>query len=193
MNDEAFEIETSSLEAQNEEAVADTADVSSDMLLARTESEVSDTDAEKTDTPPLEERGGADSSFDEGAGLRAEIDKLRAELDGIGAKRAEFISEIKEFAAIFGADSVSKIPDEVWESTGRGVPLAAAYALYEKKEAQRAEMAERVNKKNASMSAGAIKNATNPEFFSPSEVRAMSAKEVKKNYNRIIESMKKWN
>ena len=193
MNDEALEIETSSVEASNEKVLEDTADVSSDMPLARTESEVSDTDAEAEAAPVQAENMRAGETDNERLELKAEIDKLRAEIDGIGAKRAAFISEIKEFAEIFGADNVSNIPDEVWESTNRGVPLAAAYALYEKKAAQRAEMTERVNKKNESMSAGAIKNATNPEFFSPTEVRAMSAKEVKKNYNRIIESMKKWN
>lgn len=193
MNDEALEIETSSVEASNEKVLEDTADISSDMPLARTESEVSDTDAEAEAAPVQAENMRAGESDNERLELKAEIDKLRAEIDSIGAKRAAFISEIKEFAEIFGADNVSNIPDEVWESTNRGVPLAAAYALYEKKAAQRAEMTERVNKKNESMSAGAIKNATNPEFFSPTEVRAMSAKEVKKNYNRIIESMKKWN
>lgn len=193
MNDETLEIEASAIEASSDESFENAADISSDLAVADDEASVSDTASEKTDAPAFEAAGGADSPIDTGAELRAEIVKLRAELEGIGSKRSEFISEIKEFASIFGADSVSKISDEVWESTSTGVPLAAAYALYEKREALRAQMAERVNKKNASMSAGAIKNATNPEFFSPSEVKAMSAKEVKRNYNRIIESMKKWN
>jgi hypothetical protein len=193
MNDETLEIEASAFEASGDTCFKEDASVSSHTPVAYDEAEIPDTAYGETDTPSVAQSGGADSPVDAGAELRAEILKLRAELDGIGSKRAEFISEIKEFASIFGADSVSKIPDEVWESTNSGVPLAAAYALYEKKEALRAQMADRVNQKNASMSAGAIKNATNPEFFSPSEVRAMSAKEGKRNYNRIIESMKKWN
>lgn len=30
------------------------------------------------------------------------------------------------------------------------------------------------------------------EFFSPQEVRAMSREDIRKNYSRIIESMKRW-
>lgn len=193
MNDEALEIETFAPQTASEESLEVDTHISADIPLVDNKSEIPDTDPEATDIPAESQDSGALESADEGAGLRAEIDKLRAELDGIASKRTEFISEIKEFASIFGADNVSKIPDEVWESMNRGIPLAAAYALYEKKSAQRAELTERVNQKNASMSAGAIKNATAPGFFSPAEVRAMSAKEVKKNYNLIIESMKKWN
>lgn len=193
MNDETLEIEASALEASGDTCFEGDASVSPHTPVAYDEAEIPDIASDETYAPSVEQSGGADSPIDTGAELRAEIVKLRAELEGIGSKRSKFISEIKEFASIFGADSVSKIPDEVWESTSSGVPLAAAYALYEKREALRAQMAERVNKKNASMSAGAIKNATNPEFFSPAEVKVMSAKEVKRNYNRIIESMKKWN
>ena len=193
MNEEALEIETLATQTSSEESIEVDTGVSADIPLADAQSEVPDTDGEATDSPLDPQNSGALEDADEGAGLRAEIDKLKAELDGIVTKRAEFISEIKEFASIFGAESISGIPDEVWESTNRGVPLAAAYALYEKKAMQRAELTARVNKKNASMSAGAINNATSSDFFSPAEVRAMSAKEVKKNYNRIIESMKKWN
>lgn len=193
MNDEALEIETFVAQTTSDESMEIDTDISADIPLADNESEIPNTDSEETDASSEEQGGGGLESADERAELRAEIDKLRAELDGISSKRAEFISEIKEFSAIFGADAVCKIPEEVWASTNRGIPLAAAYALYEKKAAQHAELAERVNKKNASMSAGAINNATAPGFFSPAEVRAMSAKEVKKNYNLIIESMKKWN
>lgn len=193
MNDEALEIESFAAQTTSDESVEIGTDISVDIPLADNESEISDTDVEETDAPSDGQDGGALEGSDERTALRAELDKLRADLDGISSKRAEFISEIREFSTIFGADAVCKIPDEVWESTNRGIPLAAAYALYEKKESQRREMIERINQKNSSMSAGAIKNATNPEFFSHSEVKAMSAKEVKKNYNRIIESMKKWN
>ena len=193
MNDEAFEIETVAFPNASDASMEGDTNISADIPLVDNEPQIPVPEDEAMD-PSLESQDIGDfESSDEGAGLRAEIDKIRAELEGISSKRSEFISEIKEFTSIFGAESVSKIPEEVWESMNRGVPLAAAYALYEKKAIQRAELTEIVNKKNASMSAGAINNAIAPGFFSPTEVRAMSAKEVKKNYNRIIESMKKWN
>ena len=50
-----------------------------------------------------------------------------------------------------------------------------------------------VNRANAMNSSGSIGNKTGAEFFTPDEVRAMSQSEVRANYQRIIESMKKWN
>ena len=125
--------------------------------------------------------------------LMAEIESLKAELESRSKTREKYLAEFREFSEIFGKDTLDNVPPSVWERVEEGVPLAAAYALYEKKNAILVAKAEAVNKKNASMTAGAIKNAAVSGFFSPSEVKAMSAKEVKKNYDLIIESMKKWN
>ena len=193
MNDEALEIETSAVEAASEDSVEESEKTPCDMPLVDTEGEISDADSE-AEVASAQEGDIEDKESDNGeTELKAEIARLRAELDGVRGKNAEFLTEIKEFSEIFGASMLSEVPESVWKSAADGTPLAAAYALYEKKIAKQKELAEAVNKKNAAMSAGAIKNATNPGFFSPSEVRAMSPKEVKKNYNLIIESMKKWN
>ena len=68
------------------------------------------------------------------------------------------------------------------------IALAAAYALYEKREALRREN----SKKNAEHSWHSMKDGAGGEYYSPSEVRSMSQKEVHKNYKKIIESMKHW-
>lgn len=193
MNDEALEIENSASEAAPSESVAESEEVSVDMPLADAEDEISDIEAQK-DAPCVDEEDSRDAeSDDERVALKAELERLRTELASLSGKKGAFISEIKEFSEIFGAAALSEIPESVWESASDGVPLAAAYALYEKKTARQKELADAVNKKNASMSAGAVKSVTESGFFSPSEVRAMTPKEVKKNYNLIIESMKKWN
>ena len=71
--------------------------------------------------------------------------------------------------------------------------MAAAYALYEKKMAIASANAQLINQKNSSSSTGAIGRESENEFFSPEEVRLMSREEVRKNYSKIIDSMKKWN
>lgn len=140
----------------------------------------------------FEEMPGEDID-DEKELLRAEIEALKAELESRGKVRERCVAELREFSDIFGKDTLDEVPESVWARVDEGVPLAAAYALYEKKNALLMEKAEAVNKKNASMTTGAINNATVSGFFSPAEVKAMSAKEVKRNYDLIIESMKKWN
>lgn len=193
MNDETFEIETSASEAENSEIAETSEELSSDTPFVDTQAEISDPEAEAESEDAPEEALGDLESDNKDERMSEEIESLRRELEGMREKRTALISEIREFSELFGADALSHVPDSVWESTSGGVPLAAAYALYEKKLAKQRELAECVNQKNAAMSAGAVKNAAYVGFYSPEEVRAMSAKEVKKNYNLIIESMKKWN
>lgn len=54
------------------------------------------------------------------------------------------------------------------------------------------QKADEINRRNASCSAGRAGTNTAPEYFSPEEVRAMSAHEVRENYQRIRASMKRW-
>jgi hypothetical protein len=80
----------------------------------------------------------------------------------------------------------------VWKQVERGIPLSAAYALYEKKSTVDALRADEINRSNAQRSAGRLGQNTAREFFTPDEVRAMSPSEVRDNYKTIRESMKKW-
>ena len=52
--------------------------------------------------------------------------------------------------------------------------------------------AEEVNQRNARHSAGRAGKSTAPEYYTPDEVRAMSAGEVRENYEKIRASMKQW-
>lgn len=121
--------------------------------------------------------------------LRAENQALRAELEN--AKRLE--SELADFASIFPEQDIRAIPDEVWQDVRAGNSLSAAFALYERKRINLEKRAEQINQLNAYRSAGQAGNNAVREYFSPDEVRAMSQSEVRANYKRIIESMKKWN
>ena len=100
--------------------------------------------------------------------------------------------ECEEFSELYPSIPVTAIPDSIWQSFKSGVPLAAAYALYEKKEAVAREKASSINEKNKNLSSGSLSKGKSEEYFTPSEVRAMSAAEVKANYSKILTSMSKW-
>lgn len=125
--------------------------------------------------------------------LRAEVERLRLALEDKQRENERVLEEIGEFTELFPKKSLESVPEEVWDKVKSGVPLAAAYALYEKKAEAQAAFTEEVNRKNAERSSGAVGREVGSIYYSPSEVRKMSAAEVKKNYAIIIESMKKWN
>ena len=125
--------------------------------------------------------------------LTSEIETLRAELEAKKKESERIFAELAEFATTFPGRSVDSITSEVWESMRGGIPLAAAYALYEKKREASEDYAKEINKRNAERSSGAITSAANGGYYSPAEVRMMTPAEVKRNYKLIIESMKKWN
>ena len=125
--------------------------------------------------------------------LKAELDALRRELEEKRAAFERMSYEITEFSELFPTVSVSSIPDSVWESVKSGIPLSASYALYEKKTALLLTDAKKVNQKNSALSTGPLGREPASDFFSPDEVKAMSRDEVRKNYSKIMESMKKWN
>ena len=125
--------------------------------------------------------------------LHAELARLRAELEETKSLHARMAAELGEFQALFPEVSVSALPESIWEQVRSGIPLAASYALYEKKCILHREHAAKINMQNAKKASGAAGKDTPAEYFSPDEVRAMSQSEVRKNYQKIMESMKKWN
>ena len=125
--------------------------------------------------------------------LKAELDRLRAELEESRMANQKVADDIREFQNLFPSIELGSLPDEVRDSVRAGVPLAASYALYEKRLEAERERIEAINRRNAQRSSGAAGKNTPKEFFSPEEVRAMSQSEVRENYRKIIDSMKKWN
>lgn len=128
--------------------------------------------------------------------IRSEIMKLKEELrqlDELKAQSQRMLKEFDEFLELFPDKRIESIPDEVWAVARSGSSLAAAYALYEKKREASQRLAEKVNAKNAALSAGKAGSDGAAEYFSYEQVRQMSQAEVRKNYTKIRESMKKWN
>ena len=143
--------------------------------------------------PPQEEQKSENGEKESVELLKNELDALRTELEEKKKVFERMSREIGEFSEIFPEKSVNSIPDSVWESVKAGIPLAAAYALYERKNAVRADAASRINERNGEKATGSIGRCGTENFYTPDEVRAMSRSEVKRNYSKIIESMKKWN
>ena len=124
--------------------------------------------------------------------LQNEIKALKEALEESHAIYNKLSSELIEFSELYPEVSLASIPDGIWESTKAGIPLSAAYALAEKKAAVIIGKARVINGQNKSLSSGSVGSSKKEDFFSPDEVRAMSASEVKANYEKIIRSMSKW-
>ena len=125
--------------------------------------------------------------------LRNEVKSLKAQLEEKSAIAERISAELGELAQLFPEVTPSAIPEEVWDDVRNGTSLAAAYALYERRIFIKDRRTNEINEKNARLSSGKAGSAAVKEFFSPDEVRAMSQSEVRANYSKIIESMKKWN
>ena len=159
--------------------------------------DTSTSDSPIPEGPCLEDGTGADNEVDERdeeiQTLREEVKRLTDELEARAAIADKIAAQIGEFSALFPEVPVETVPDEVWDSVKSGSSLAAAYAVYARKAYMSEQRASNVNKRNARNSPGVAGKGTASEYYTPDEVRAMSQKEVRANYSKILESMKKWN
>ncbi len=146
----------------------------------------------ETAEPTLPEVDSDMPDLTEVLALRAELDSIKRELEESRAFYARLDVECAEFSSLYPDVSITSLPDSVWQSVKKGVPISAAYALEVRRAEVKAQKARTVNRDNSQMSSGALGNDNRNDFFSPAEVRAMSAAEVRANYTKIIESMSKW-
>lgn len=123
--------------------------------------------------------------------LRGELTRMEQRLHMQEKRFAALGRECEEFNALYPEISLSSLPESVWEATRQGIPLAAAYALEERRRIRSEEKARESNLRNRQRSTGELHPAAN-DFFSPAEVRAMSTAEVRANYQSIMRSMQKW-
>ena len=153
-------------------------------VLADTDAD-SNFDSEKSDSQTQE------SELEQ---LRNELKHLREELamrDSRANQEKRITREYDEFCSLYPDVPVSSLSQAVWQDVEKGTPLAAAYALAEKRKTVSLRRAMESNTSNRARSAGAVSNAESIEF-SPAEVRAMSSQEVRANLSKIMRSMQKW-
>lgn len=138
--------------------------------------------------PVLQGASLPDPRIDE---LRREISELKSSLAYHHMDRAEREVRSGEFALLYPDVSFEDLPDEVLTEVRRGIPVAAAYALAERRRVCKEAHAAEINRQNRSRSAGSL-GIGETDLFSPAEVRAMTQAEVRANYDKIIQSMQSW-
>lgn len=100
-------------------------------------------------------------------------------------------AELEEFRDLWPDVSLTSLPDAVLHDVKNGVPLAAAYALNERRAQRLTKIAEATNAANHARSSGSAEGECSG-FLSPAEVRAMTPEQVRKQYRQILLSMPKW-
>lgn len=125
--------------------------------------------------------------------LREQVKRLTQELSEKDAHSERIAAELGEFYELFPDTDIKALPDEVWAGVRSGTSLAASLALYNHRVSSREAKAREINSRNSALSTGQVGASGNSQYFSPDEVRAMSRSEVRANYSKILESMKKWN
>lgn len=119
--------------------------------------------------------------------------KLRREEKDRQNEQEKFSHDIKSFRELFPDVSADSIPAEVWEEVGNGNSLTAAYAVYQRKNDILGARAESINKTLDKSTPVGITEGDGESFVSSGEVENMSPSEIKKNYKKILSSLRKWN
>ncbi len=118
--------------------------------------------------------------------LRAEHEALRNEY----AARESQRRQQQEFHALYPEVELDALPDEVVAQTA--LPLAAAYALYERRQERERARAEAANLRNAQKSSGDARHDGDSDGeYSLEEIRRMSPGQVRSRYQTILHSLKK--
>lgn len=112
--------------------------------------------------------------------------------DEDGVKLME--EDIELFRTLFPDVKGEQIPQEVWDRVEAGESLSAAYALFAVKQYREEEKVSRINEENGKKAPPPIEGgSTEGDYFSPEAVKNMSRSEIRKNYDKILSSMEKWN
>lgn len=138
--------------------------------------------------PQNRENQGRDGDKTELEACREKIRQLSSVIDDI--KRQD--REKKIFGELYPKVAVDEIPDAVLkEAREEGIPLAAAYALYARRLELESEKAAEKLINSGVRTSGAVGRQPSEQLFSIDQIRAMSAKEVKRQYRAVMKSLAK--
>ncbi len=101
--------------------------------------------------------------------------------------------DIELFRELFPEVSADSIPSEVWDEVGKGASLTGAYAIFQRKNDILGIRAENFNKGLEKTAPINITEGDGESFITSGDVESMSPAEIKKNYKKILLSLKKWN
>ena len=120
------------------------------------------------------------------AELRAQNEALRAEWEQERTLRAQR----EEFCALYPDVDLHTLPEEVLSNST--LPLAAAYALYARRNALAEAKALEANLQNAQKSSGSAQHDGESDGeYSLEEIRRMTPRQVRTRYQTILHSLKK--
>ena len=154
------------------------------------EEELSDTPDKQEE--PMFSQGIIDDLEAKKLSLESEIASLEGELEKKREETDKKAREYAEFKELFPNANLDELEPEVLAMTEAGVPLSAAYALYEKRLKARNAAVKAHNMATKESGFASVGNSANEEFYTPDEVRSMTRTEVKQNYQKILRSMKSW-
>lgn len=129
----------------------------------------------------IEELDGSDRD-------KIELEELRRDK----SLKENLEKELELLLSIFPELKADEIPDEVFEGCDNGKGLAAQYALWYVRAQKEKEETEKTNEKNAISAPPEVTAADEEVFFTPEAVKAMSDKDIRRNYKAIMKSMEKW-
>ena len=117
-------------------------------------------------------------------------DSRRREREAL--RKSEMEEDIRRFKEYFPDITAADIPEEVWAEVAQGVSLTHAYALYGAAAGAADAKARSLNRVNAERSAPLGTEGDPTDALTQEQVENMSPQAVKKNYNRILASMRNW-
>lgn len=123
----------------------------------------------------------------------ADADRLRDDNRKAKREKAEsddFDKQLAEFVKRYPDVKADDIPEKVWLDVADGIPLVYAYAY--RVSSVEEDPSEKVNAENELRKLKVNNDKTRSPAYTEAEVGKMSASDVKGNFNKIINSMKKW-
>ena len=118
-----------------------------------------------------------------------ELANLRRENE-MKDKVAKDIDRLWEMFPDLKLDSV---PEELWEMVSQGESLLGAYCILVCRDELEKKKALDKDRENSAKTPPAMKQGSErPEFFTREAVSKMSREQVRKHYDKIVESMKHW-
>ncbi len=119
--------------------------------------------------------------------LKSALAKKEQALAALEDTRAKCAAAFEDFRKEFPNVTISELDESLWEQVKSGIPLAAAYALKLHRENKKSGTEKRERAPWQSLDESAADS-----LYTPAEVKRMSEAEVRRNYDRIRESMKHW-
>lgn len=119
-----------------------------------------------------------------------ELEMLREE----NQQKEKVSKELDRLWEMFPEVRMEDMPDEMWTLVENGESLLGAYCITLMKKQLELQSAQQKNTENSMKTPPPVKNGGEAkEYFTREQVSKMTREQVRKNYSKIVDSMKYWN